>query len=43
MGDNRDNSVDSRVTNFGCVEETEIVGKIMTRVWPLNAILWLGF
>ena len=43
MGDNRDNSVDSRVTNFGCVEETEIVGKIITRVWPLNAILWLGF
>ncbi len=43
MGDNRDNSVDSRVTNFGCIEETEIVGKIMTRVWPLNAILWLGF
>ena len=43
MGDNRDNSVDSRVTNFGCIEETEIVGKVMTRVWPMNAILWLGF
>ena len=43
LGDNRDNSVDSRVTNFGCIEETEIVGKVMTRVWPLNAILWLGF
>ena len=43
LGDNRDNSVDSRVTNFGCINEDEIVSKIMLRVWPLNAIRWLGW
>jgi len=43
LGDNRDNSVDSRVTNFGCINEDEIVSKIVLRVWPLNAIRWLGW
>jgi signal peptidase I len=43
LGDNRDNSVDSRATNFGCISEEEMVGKILIRVWPLNSLTWFGF
>ena len=43
MGDNRDNSVDSRATNFGCVTKEEITGKILARIWPLNGLTWYGF
>ena len=43
MGDNRDNSVDSRVTNFGCIPEEEMVGKILLRIWPANSLTWFGF
>ena len=38
MGDNRATSVDSRSTTVGCISEEEIVGKIVFRVWPLNAL-----
>ncbi|WEG12155.1 signal peptidase I [Pullulanibacillus sp. KACC 23026] len=34
MGDNRQNSVDSRV--FGFVDESKVVGKVDLRYWPLN-------
>ena len=37
MGDHRSTSVDSRHTEVGCVSEEQIVGKIVFRVWPLNA------
>lgn len=43
LGDNRDNSVDSRATNFGCIGEEEIVGKVLVRVWPMNGFTWYGF
>ena len=43
LGDNRDNSVDSRATNFGCISEAERVGKVLIRVWPLNSLTWYGF
>ena len=43
LGDNRDNSVDSRATNFGCISEEEMVGKALIRVWPLNSLTWYGF
>jgi len=36
MGDNRDNSQDSRV--FGPVSEDDIVGRAFVRVWPLPDI-----
>lgn len=42
MGDHRSTSVDSRNTNVGCVSEEQIVGKIVFRVWPLDAIGGLG-
>lgn len=37
MGDNRAVSVDSRSTSIGCVSVEQLVGKIVFRVWPLNA------
>ena len=38
MGDNRDNSKDSRV--FGPIEKKDIVGRVFFRIWPLSR---LGF
>ena len=38
LGDNRDNSTDSR--SFGPVEEDAIVGRAFLKVWPLGD---LGF
>lgn len=37
MGDHRETSVDSRNSILGCVESTEVIGKIVFRVWPLKA------
>ena len=37
MGDHRSVSVDSRNTAVGCVAEEQIVGKLVFRVWPLEA------
>ena len=36
MGDNRDNSKDSRV--FGPIEKHEIIGRVFFRIWPLSRI-----
>lgn len=38
MGDHRSVSVDSRSTSVGCVAEEQIVGKIVFRVWPIEAL-----
>lgn len=38
MGDHRSVSADSRSTAVGCVAPEQIVGKLVFRVWPLNAI-----
>lgn len=38
MGDYRSTSVDSRNTAVGCVAQEQLVGKIVFRVWPLDAI-----
>ena len=43
LGDNRDNSVDSRAEKFGCIPKEEIVGKVLTRIYPLNGLAWYGF
>ncbi len=37
LGDHRESSVDSRSTLVGCVEQDEIVGIIVFRVWPLKS------
>lgn len=46
MGDNRDNSADSRVhlgdPGGGFVEKTQVVGKAWLRVWPLGRMGLMG-
>lgn len=37
MGDHRSVSLDSRNTALGCVDNDQIVGKLMFRVWPFEA------
>lgn len=36
MGDHRSVSIDSRNKVIGCVDKTQLVGKLWIRVWPLN-------
>ena len=38
MGDHRATSVDSRNNSVGCVAQEQIVGKILFRLWPLQAL-----
>lgn len=38
MGDNRAVSIDSRNTSVGCVDQEQVVGHIVFRVWPLTKI-----
>ncbi|MCD7856729.1 MAG: signal peptidase I [Clostridiales bacterium] len=38
MGDNRLTSIDSRSSAIGCIEEEQIVGRVILRVLPLNRI-----
>lgn len=39
MGDNRQNSFDSRFEEFGTVSIDDIIGKVKTRVYPLDSTL----
>lgn len=38
MGDNRQNSIDSRDPNVGCVSMDQVMGKAFFRLFPFNAI-----
>lgn len=38
MGDHRATSVDSRSTSLGCIGHEMVIGKILLRAWPLNAL-----
>lgn len=38
MGDNRRNSLDSRDSRVGLVKKSNIIGKPIIRIWPLNKI-----
>lgn len=38
MGDRRSNSVDSRNSTIGTVEQEDIIGKVWLRVWPLSKL-----
>ena len=35
LGDNRAISIDSRIRSIGCVDEEQIVGKVVFRAWPM--------
>ena len=36
LGDNRNNSKDSRVPEVGNIEREDIIGRAWVRIWPLN-------
>lgn len=38
MGDHRSTSIDSRSSVIGSVNQTQIVGRVLLRVWPINSI-----
>ncbi len=38
LGDNRNNSIDSRFSTVGKVKKSEIIGKAWVRIWPLSEI-----
>ena len=38
MGDNRGTSVDSRHIEVGCVSAEQIIGKLLWRIWPPEAV-----
>lgn len=38
MGDQRENSIDSRNTVIGSVDFDQVIGKVMFRVWPFSKI-----
>ena len=38
LGDNRNNSSDSRSTYIGPVERNQIIGRAWARIWPINSI-----
>ena len=38
LGDKRDTSIDSRSSLIGCINEEDIIGKIIFKVWPLKRI-----
>lgn len=38
LGDMRESSIDSRSTLIGCVEHSQIVGKVFFRIWPIKNI-----
>ena len=38
LGDNRNNSSDSRDPSVGNIRRDQIIGKAFVRIWPLNTI-----
>ena len=38
LGDMRESSIDSRNTLVGCVEDDQIIGKIIIRIWPIKTL-----
>lgn len=38
MGDNRENSKDSRMSDVGLVKEEDVMGKVMVRLFPFDKI-----
>lgn len=38
MGDNRNNSIDSRMKTVGNIKRKDIMGKVWLRIWPMSKI-----
>ncbi len=41
LGDHRSVSIDSRSSTIGCIEESQITGKVFLRIWPFNRISFI--
>ena len=41
MGDNRNDSQDSRYPNVGAVKREQILGKLWVQIWPLNRLRFM--
>ena len=37
MGDHRATSIDSRNKSVGCIPDSKVVGRLLLRIWPLDA------
>lgn len=42
MGDHRSVSIDSRNSSVGCIEDENVIGKIVFRIWPLEHLGIVG-
>lgn len=42
MGDNRSDSIDSRLSEVGSIDKEQIIGKVFLRVWPMKSIKFIG-
>lgn len=42
MGDNRNNSEDSRYSGIGMIPYDYIRGKVRMRIWPIDRMAWVG-
>lgn len=42
LGDHRETSIDSRSSVIGGVQEDQIIGKILCRIWPLSEFRWMA-
>ena len=42
LSDERDNSLDSRNLDIGCVSNDNVIGKIVFRIWPLDKFGFTG-
>ena len=38
LGDHRNVSIDSRSSAIGCIRDSEIIGKVFLRIWPVKEI-----
>ena len=43
LGDHRSVSIDSRSSVIGCVEKSQVVGRVFLRIWPLTRLAVFGF
>ena len=38
MGDHRSTSIDSRSSVIGCIDQSQIIGRVLLRVWPISSL-----